>query len=259
VSYAEIIKKARSRIKLSDLGFEEGATRIRRAMNGGLVIEMLGAHGSTNADLLAEKLKEVISEDAFVNRPVAKGELRIIGLDDSVSPDELIDEIIRSGNCDRGHVKIGDIRPMANGLGTVWAQCPIAAAHRLARQGYIAVGWTRARVRLLDMRPLQCYRCWAFGHIRGRCTVQVDRRGCCFRCGSSGHAARTCNLEPFCVVCHDSGGPTNHRLGTVNCAAYNAAVKTMSGNARPGTNLETAPRNVQQVVIRTGETGNNVN
>lgn len=55
VSYADVIRKARSSIKLVDLGFQQDGTRIRRAMNGGLVIEVLGADGAVKADRLAEK------------------------------------------------------------------------------------------------------------------------------------------------------------------------------------------------------------
>jgi len=88
-------------------------------MNGGLVIEVLGADGAVKADRLAEELKNVISGEVYINRPIRKSEICITGIDDSVTPDEIIDVIVKRGDCDREHVKIGDIRPMANGLGTV--------------------------------------------------------------------------------------------------------------------------------------------
>lgn len=52
-------------------------------------------------------------------RPIAKGELLLIGLDDSVEIEEIISEVAERGGCLRGEIKIGQRRQMRNGLGII--------------------------------------------------------------------------------------------------------------------------------------------
>lgn len=87
-----------------------------------------------------------------------KGEIRIYGLDESVLKEELSSTIAETGGCKKQEVKIGDIRKMANGLGTVWIQCPLYAA-RVVDKGKLRVGWTMVRTEMLKARPIQCYKC----------------------------------------------------------------------------------------------------
>ncbi|EFN72801.1 hypothetical protein EAG_08542, partial [Camponotus floridanus] len=82
----------------------------------------------------------------------------------------------------------------------------------------VKLGWTRVKIDLLKKRPIQCFRCWHFGHVRGNCRSDRDRTGACFRCGVLGHTAGTCNVGlPKCVVCEDLGKESRHRLGSPRC------------------------------------------
>lgn len=54
-----------------------------------MLIEIPGPESAAKADALASKLKEVFQNEFTVNRPVRKGEVRVVGLDDSVSQDEV--------------------------------------------------------------------------------------------------------------------------------------------------------------------------
>lgn len=90
-SYAEALKRARSNIFLQELDIDK--TKIRKAANGGLLIEVLGPGGLTKANLIADKLRSILNEEARVIRPVIKREIRIIGFDESVSPKEIIHAI----------------------------------------------------------------------------------------------------------------------------------------------------------------------
>lgn len=125
-SYASVLKKARESIPLADLGIER--SRIRRTINGGRIIEIPGLDAAKKADELAARLRSVLGAEVVVARPSVKGEIRIIGLDDTVSADEVISVVADLGGCANVDIKIGAIRLMANGLGTVWVQCPLAAA-----------------------------------------------------------------------------------------------------------------------------------
>lgn len=62
-----------------------------------------------------------LSDVATITRSVIKGEMRLIGLDDSVT----VAAVAREGNCEEDEVKPGSIRPMFNGLGSVWLQCSL--------------------------------------------------------------------------------------------------------------------------------------
>lgn len=71
---------------------------------------------------------------------------------------------------------------------------------------------------LLQARPVQCYKCWKYGHVSSKCRSDVDRSDACFRCGLSGHVARNCNAAvPMCFPCREAGKPASHRMGSKGC------------------------------------------
>jgi len=131
-SYAEIIKCAREGVDLKQLGIQN--PRMRRAANGGVLIEILGPEGTVKADSLATRLREVIGGDATVSRPIVKADIRISGFDDSVIKDELIAIVTDVGGCLASDVRVGISRQMKNGSNMTWVQCPLAAASKLARK-----------------------------------------------------------------------------------------------------------------------------
>lgn len=220
LTYAQILRLARERVPLGDLGIND--TRIRWAANGAVLIEVAGENMAEKADFLAGKLRDALSEEAMVSRPIARGELRIWGLDDSVCPDEVAFVVAESSGCLPTEVTAGPIFKMVNGLGSVWVRCPLAAAVKLASFNKIRIGWTFARIELLQLRPTQCFRCWNYGHMRNKCKAEKDRSMACFRCGEDGHSARQCTSPPRCVVCEQAGRPSGHRMGSVNCGAVPA-------------------------------------
>ncbi|XP_070162539.1 uncharacterized protein [Polyergus mexicanus] len=80
LTYANVLKKAREGISLNKLDIK--ATKIRRAANGGLLIEVLDPDGVDKANALVDKLRDILHDQARVVRPTIKGEIRLIGLDD---------------------------------------------------------------------------------------------------------------------------------------------------------------------------------
>ncbi|EFN77579.1 hypothetical protein EAI_04932, partial [Harpegnathos saltator] len=189
--YAEALKDARTKINLKDIGIE--ISKVRRALNGGFLIEVPGGEEATSkANQLAMKLREVLKETARVACPTKKGEIRISGLDDSISKDEVACALADIGGCLPTEIRIGNIRCAASGLGTAWTQLPLAAALKASEAVRMKVGWTVARLELLENRPLQCYRCWEFGHIGNTCKSETSRAGSCYNCGKPDHLARDC-------------------------------------------------------------------
>jgi len=221
LSYAEIIKQAREKVNLKELGIVN--PRMRRAANGGVIIEIAGPEGAVKADSLVSRLREVIGDSAVVSRPVVKADLKISGFDESVLKDEVITVLTESGECLASDVRVGPFRPMRNGLLMTWVQCPLSAALKISRKNKVNLGWSIARVELMRARPVQCFKCWHFGHVRNNCESVTDRTGHCFRCGGNNHTSYTCLANPFCVVCSESGFDSSHRLGSPACSAMTGA------------------------------------
>ncbi|XP_029161139.1 uncharacterized protein LOC114932897 [Nylanderia fulva] len=132
-----------------------------RAITGALMYEVPGARSQELADSLARRLKAALAdkEGVRVQRPTTSAEIRIRGLDDSVTPSDVRNAVSNEGGCEEEEVSVGEMKKTPNGMGIVWVRCPISAANALAKKGQIKIGWARTRVDLLEARPLQCYKC----------------------------------------------------------------------------------------------------
>lgn len=219
VTYKSVLAEMKQKLQFSEFGTPAGFV-FRTAATGAKMLQVSGAARQERADKLAAKLREVLKpEDARVSRPTVTAELRVEGLDDSVTPEEVVAAIARNGGCPPDNVVAGEIRSGVDGLGTVWVRCPVAAANKAADGGRLLVGWVSARVKLLPKRAVQCFRCLEKGHVRAQCTAQIDRSELCFRCGRPGHRAAQCSGAPNCSLCAAAGKRSEHRLGGKACKA----------------------------------------
>lgn len=126
-SYATALKKARESISLEALKIEQ--TKVRKAANGGLIIEIVGPDGANKAAALRDKLREVLPQDeANITRPIAKGKIRFVGVDCTTSSKDVLDVILKHGGGIQKDIKIDAVRPMNNGLYTAWVQCPLVVS-----------------------------------------------------------------------------------------------------------------------------------
>jgi hypothetical protein len=217
LTYGKVLFKAREVLgDLQKMGIPP--LRMRESATGALLMEISGPTGGEKADLLASKLQEISGEGVRITRPVKTADLRISGLDYSISKDEVVAAVSDKGSCPAEQVRAGEIRRGPGGMGTIWVQCPVGAAKILAEGGRLLIGWSSAQVRLLEARPLKCYRCFSTGHTRQKCTESVDRSNLCFRCGKPGHKVVDCpSSSPYCPICAEAKRPASHVAGGKNC------------------------------------------
>ncbi|KAI8433045.1 hypothetical protein MSG28_013905 [Choristoneura fumiferana] len=152
------------------------------------------------ADLLAERLKVVIGDQAEVTRPTKLVDLKVTGLDETVGREELAIALAKLGGCASDKIKIGGIRSSAWGQGSALVRCPAVAAKAIATAGKVPVGWVVAAVKPVEALPMRCYKCMALGHTRALCPSEAEHGLKCFRCGIEGHLAATCEAVTKCAV-----------------------------------------------------------
>jgi hypothetical protein len=215
VTYEMVMSKAGQEIDLSGLGIE--SVKFRQAVTGARILEVSGPQGAEKADQLADKLRCVFDGVAKISRPTKCVELRITGLDDSITKEKVIAAVAKTGGCSTDAVKAGEVRTGPGGTGACVVQCPIIPGKVLSDSGRLLVGWTSARVVMLEARPLRCFKCMGIGHTRPKCPSTVDRTSLCFRCGEKGHKSAGCFAEAKCNVCTAAGKHSGHVMGSRNC------------------------------------------
>ncbi|XP_061729131.1 uncharacterized protein LOC133534053 [Cydia pomonella] len=233
VTYEAILAEAKNRIKLEEIGIS--TLRFRTAATGARMLELPPdiEDAEKAANELAEKLRGVLGDKANVQRPTKCAELRVTGLDDSVTADEVVTAVATEGGCAPENIKPGVISRSRSGSGSLWLSCPVIAAKKLVGTGRIKVGWISARVVLLESKPLRCYRCLEKGHVGAKCDRDVDRSDLCYRCGMQGHKARECTAEASCAICKASGKPAGHSIGAKGCQGGKSNGAKKGGEHQP--------------------------
>ncbi|KOB64505.1 Gag protein, partial [Operophtera brumata] len=106
LTYVKALTEARQKVDLASLGITS-ALGFRQAVTGARMLEVSGEDSGPKADALAAKLRELFDEDILgVTRPVKCAELRVSGLDDSVTETDVVEAIARVGACCPNEVKV---------------------------------------------------------------------------------------------------------------------------------------------------------
>lgn len=215
VTYEKALKKAREAMDEETL--EKAKAKCRQTMTGARIFEFPGAESTERADIFAEHVRQAIAEVARVVRPVKCATLLVSDLDDSVTKEEVVTKVALVGGCSPDQIKSGNLWIGRGGMRALRLTCPVTAVKKVLDGGRFLVGWCSATVRVLEERPLRCYKCLCTGHTSACCPSAASRAELCFRCGKSGHKATTCSDKPHCPVCAEAGKPAGHNMGGRKC------------------------------------------
>ena len=196
----------------------------------GVVLELSDDQKREKAAALTAHLTRILDPGKVrVIVPFRAAEARVVGIDISVTKEELREILAKEGGCKTEDVQLGEVRSARNELGSAWMR----AVSKLAQAGRIPIGWSTAKIEAIAWRSLQCYRCLEIGHAKRTSTSKEDRGHLCYRCGGSGHQAVGCTAaNPKCQLCEARGAPSAHRMGGHACASPPPKKETRRGTTR---------------------------
>lgn len=105
ITNKEIMLRAKKEIKLKELEIEN--CQIRSGFTGGLIIEITGENAERKADNLAIKLRKIFdNEQVRVNRPKIKADIKIFGLDETTTNEDIQETMSINGECEMEEIRI---------------------------------------------------------------------------------------------------------------------------------------------------------
>jgi hypothetical protein len=156
-------------------------------------------------------------------RPV----LKIVGLTELLSEDELIEKIVAQNTFLRIDTNI-DVIELKRKERKIFAaiRCDVTAYQELIKRGKINIGWDRCRV--YDyVQVLRCFKCAGFNHKAADCRNEIA----CAKCAGS-HELTQCDSDiEKCVNCMSANKKLNLNLDVANsvwnrnCPVYTKKLK----------------------------------
>ncbi|XP_044588831.1 uncharacterized protein LOC123268013 [Cotesia glomerata] len=95
--------------------------------------------------------------------------------------------------------------------------------------GKIRIGWVNCRIRATT-RPIQCFKCWHFGHFGSQCKNKINRSSHCIKCGQEGHKIAECKNSAKCAICAENPEAKDlaHFAGTNRCPIFQEALQKIT-------------------------------
>jgi hypothetical protein len=173
ISYVEALTTARGKIPLRGGIYK---TKMRKARTDAIVLEVLGDKDGEMASALATRLAQVLDPATVkVAAPARMAELRVDGIDISITKEELRNALALAAGCGGAEVQVGEIGTSSGDLGSAWVRCSLVGARKLAQAGRTALGWSTARVEAIAKRHLQCFKCLELAQERRACRRWTGR------------------------------------------------------------------------------------
>jgi hypothetical protein len=105
ISYAEVLATAKQKILPSEVGIE--SVKMRKAMTGAIILEVPGDRVRGKASTLATRLAQILDPTTVrVAAPTRMTELRVVGIDVSMTEEELRNALALAAGCGSAEVQI---------------------------------------------------------------------------------------------------------------------------------------------------------
>ncbi|XP_033308368.1 uncharacterized protein LOC117209980 [Bombus bifarius] len=142
-----MLAAARDSVSLDRVGINE--VRMRKTITGGVILEVPeDQEREKAADFAARLTRALDSNKDCVVTPFRAAEARVTKIDMSATKEKIKNSLAKESGCKPEDVRLGEIRPARNGLGSVWIRGPAGAVRILAQASKVAIGWSTAKVDL---------------------------------------------------------------------------------------------------------------
>lgn len=195
---------------------------VHKAMSGCRIIRITGEQAEPQADLLINRINEKVGkygDNVSVYKPGLGSKNQMYfeanGSDDTLTEEKVRQQLLAVAEGNSKNIRVDRFSYTNRGWRIRFA-CTRNIGNKLLSRGFLKVGWSRVRVRLMPRARLRCYKCLKTGHVISSCQEETDRGRRCFNCGNAGHGDRCAN-ETRCPLCLDLRQESMHKLGSFNC------------------------------------------
>ena len=225
--YAEILHRIKQ-----DVPDEQVRTTVERIhkTNTGDMLITLSRKSADKGEALKKTIADILKEEAKVICKGPQETIEIRDVDDDTTKADIQSALQKEAGeaCDIPLETI-KIRKAYRGTQTATVTLSAITAQKLLEgNGKVRIGWVNCRIRATK-KPIQCYKCWHFGHHGVQCKSKVDRTKLCIRCGQEGHKIADCKNSAKCALCAENRSAENaaHHAGTCRCPVFKEALEKM--------------------------------
>lgn len=178
--------------------------------------------------------KSLKAEAKVSSRKRRKPQIMISGVSTTIDKASLVEAVKLQNFNSKDQSMDADLKPLYKSGPKSRPLCNwvIAVSPRLRSKlidkQYVYIDHMRCRISD-HTSPVQCYKCYRFGHFATKCKMKTD---ICSHCNSTSHTYTTCpnkNLEPSCVNCCRAKAEVykGHSAITKTCPVYRRHMKIL--------------------------------
>lgn len=226
--YAEILRQIKKEVPIDQV--RNIVDKINKTKDGNMLIT-LSRKSTDKGRALQKIIAGILQQDAEVICKGPQERVEVRDIDDTTTKDDIRAALLTvAGESGEIPLEAIKIRKAYRGTQTAVVTLPAITAQKvLDGNGKIRIGWVNCRIRATK-RPIQCFKCWHFGHLGPQCKSEVDRSKLCIRCGQEGHKIADCRNSAKCALCAEQHGAKNaaHHAGSNRCAVFKKALEKLT-------------------------------